>query len=390
MSHKSLEYDTNQHIFEFSASRSKEKMLEYKYIGIDQDDGPLYCSSTQTFNVDGKYRNYKAKYQDDSTYSIPIDKILAEHVPEIHECILYNKENWSSKFNSWFSDNSIIIAPRLDQIGYIIYENCKYIDVLWIAPVNRLLAYEGYEKNVAVVGGKEIDQCAIFDDAMNFNYVKNKMWYIDSGDKYEIISKPGTSKAVKLHDILVHQNKVRSLKVLQTALRKANTPLKANKYGKRYFYSETMATFIWTDYLKVELQRFDIKIEGNSRKPMWGMGRGVAKCVFDDVNIFSKKINHPWHDTKVVGSNLRFSFNLQSGKLIVRGIQLKYVDGNVEGLAGMTRLKIDSHEDFHFELFDIPSYAQHEILQCLSSDELLIVKNVSKEIYDLCCQNALR
>ncbi len=153
-----------------SDQRRSSKSLEYKYIGIDKDNGPFYSRSTKTFNVDAKYRKYD-KTNEHLTYSVALNTILYEHIPEIHECILYNKDKCGSKLNNWFQQHGIFIAPRFDQIGYIIYSSGKYIAITWIAPSDKLFT---------VAGGKQIETSKKFDDFMNFKYVNNKSWYVDS------------------------------------------------------------------------------------------------------------------------------------------------------------------------------------------------------------------
>ncbi len=70
--------------------------------------------------------------------------------------------------------------------------------------INYLRTKDMKKMSLSQVANKLIDASEIFDDFMNFKYVNNKEWCVDSDGKYEIVSKAGKSKIAKLHDILGH------------------------------------------------------------------------------------------------------------------------------------------------------------------------------------------
>eukprot|EP01084_Bolivina_argentea_P264216 447478_1 len=309
MSTKLLQND-NLHLFTYR--KSKKSGLSYKIIAIDKDDGPYIYKSTNEYKVDACYHLH------DPIYSVSIANILQEEMVEIHDCILYNKYKWSLSFKNWFHSKCIKIAPRA-KLNSIIFESNRYILVTWVAPKATRFAYPGYEKLVAVCGGPSIDVNKIIDADLNFVFENNTIWYVDSGEPFEIVSDSNKSIMEKFYSVMQHTKKIKSIAVLQTSLRKASTKLQIAKYGEKYYHETNVPLFIWNDYLKTELHRFNVKTTKRGKTVRWKMGYGVADCIAK-LAFFTKTYYDPFDNGKIIvfASNIKASFNLVSGRMIFK------------------------------------------------------------------------
>eukprot|EP01084_Bolivina_argentea_P264215 447477_1 len=377
MTSKSLLCNANMHLFTYRKP-NKSDILSYEVIAIDKDDGPYQCKSTNKYQVDTCY------YSHDPIYSVGICKILEEtKMVPIHDCILYNKYKWSSSFKNWFEQKCIHIAPRAS-LNSILYQANKFILVTWLAPKCTLFAYPGYEKLVAVCGGPVIEASKIINDKLEWVFESDTIWYIDSGESFDIIAEANKSIIDKMYCIMQHTKTVRSVSVLQAALREAPRKLKLAKYGTRFYYATTVAVFIWNDYFANSLHRFDVKTTRKGKTIRWKMGYAVADCIVKSP-FFTKTYFDPFDNGKIIvfASNIKASFNLVSGRMIFKGYILKSTS---EGTFGLSSLPKDCKEEFWISLLDISSELRLVILDFLSISDLLVCKNVSAELALECLQ----
>ncbi len=202
---------------------------------------------TNEYKVDACYHSY------DPIYSVAISKILQEtKMVPIHDkwyqyCILYNKCKWSSLFQNWFESKCIRIAPRAS-LNSIIFQSNKFILITWLAPKGALFAYPGYEKSVSVCGGLAIDANKIIDEKLQFVFESETIWYIDSGESFEIIADANKSIIHKVHCIMKHVKFVSILYLLSNIIYKKSSLLltkytdKNSKMFSRFTNSITRST----------------------------------------------------------------------------------------------------------------------------------------------------
>eukprot|EP01084_Bolivina_argentea_P264214 447475_1 len=377
MSSKSLLCNANMHLFTYKEPK-KSNILSYEVLAIDKNDGPYQCKSTNEYQIDACY------YSHEPIYSVGISNILEEtKMVPIHDCILYNKHKWSSSFKNWFESKSIRIAPR-GSLNSVIYQSNKFILVTWLAPKSTLFAYPGYEKLVSVCGGPVIDANKIINKKFEWVFRSDTVWYIDSGESFDVVAAATESIQDKVYSIMEHTKSIRSIAVLQTALRKAPTKLKIAKFGERFFYSTFVPPFIWNEYLLNACHRFNVKTKKTGKIIRWKMSYGIADCIFK-TSFFSKVYYNQFDNGEILvfASNIKTSINLASGRMIFKGFILKETD---ERIFGVTSLPEGSREEFWITLLDISSNLRLMILDFLSISDLLICKNVSAELALECLQ----
>ncbi len=313
---------------------------------------------------------------------------------------------WSSSFTTWFESKCIRIAPQVP-VNSIVFQANKYILVSWLSPDSTLFAYPGYEKLVAVFSGHAIDENKIIDAHLEFVFKNDTMWYIDSGESFEIIADSNQSImdkknvycimahvkfflfVVLLLDVLVKScftqtKKIRAIAGLQSGLRVAAKKLKVASYGNKYYYATNISPLTWMDHLKDELHRFDVKTTKTGNTMRWKMGYGVADCIAKG-SFFTKTYLDLFgnDEIEVFVSNIGASFNLTSGRIIFKGIILKSTD---QGIFGLTSLPKDCKQEFYISLMDISSTLRLIIIDYLSKTDLSTCKNVCGELAVECLE----
>eukprot|EP01083_Nonionella_stella_P028559 78649_1 len=361
----------------------KKKNNKYKKITI-KTTGPLLCIGDESDDEDNKYVVDVMYFGDPKTHEVSIKDVLQEHLVSVNDYLLYSYEKWSP-FGAWYQAQSLKIAPRFKLDTIIHHQKLGYIHINWLPPPAQLYGYPGYERDVALAGGYLINDTQIIATSrsgpLSLKYKDRTTWYLEAKDPLTIVCASSEPLTV-LRSILKHKEHTTSINVLQTALRGAQSKLRPKKYGQRYYVAETVSSVrIVLTFLKEMLKKYHIPVQQNRGKLIWRMSSGIAKCILQ-TDLFSKN----YADFVIFASNMKCTFNMHSGRVIIRGFILKrnIHTNDIDGLDCL--YKVGLLEDSHILLPDLSCCLLSMILEFCEIKDLIQIKNVCVDLSIACLE----
>eukprot|EP01084_Bolivina_argentea_P045472 83710_1 len=252
-----------------------QRKLIPRTIIIPLKDGPFLLDGIWCFNC--------TFWHSDTTESRSISFLLSKHLSALHDVLLQHISHWSSIFQQWFTNNSILLPIKYN-VGDIVFDYIDqlYIQLTYIANDQYRTCYvanDPYYKHMsALYGGHPVNTQKI-NDTITLN-ISRKVLYVSN--QSEVVSGDSDDYMQKITKLQNHQTYISTINNLYFHVKQIRSyHLKIGGYGKeKHLKPAYFSKMTFVPVVRMLLETKNYKYKENTNKISFKLNCSQANNIF--------------------------------------------------------------------------------------------------------------